>query len=63
MHDNKVCGLVKKYGSVDEFSVPDDVREFSGCKMFQKDAESKPEDPSGPVVVCDDGEELELSDD
>ena len=47
----------------DKFCVPDDVKEYSGCEIFKKNASMSPEEPSGPVIVCDDGEDLALSDD
>ena len=54
--------LKVKYGGMnDEFDVPVEIREFSKCEMFQKNAKMKSEDPSGPVIVCDEGEELDMS--
>ena len=38
-----------------------EIREFSKYEMFQKNAKMKSEDPSGPVIVCHEGEELDLS--
>ena len=62
MHDNKVVGLVKKYGGEDDnFKLPDDVREYEKCKMFEKNIKVTPEDPSGPVIVCEENEEISLS--
>ena len=59
MHDNKVLGLVKKYGGDDDnFKLPDDVKEFEKCKMFEKNVKVTPEDPSGPVIVCEKDEEI-----
>ena len=60
--DEKVRILKIKYGGMkDEFDVPVEIREFSKCEMFQKNAKMKSEDPSGPVIVCDEGEELDMS--
>ena len=61
-HDEKVKRLKMKHGRIkDEFVVPDEISEFSECRMFQSNPDVKPEEPSGPVIVCDEGEELELS--
>ena len=61
MHNNKVMGLVKKYGGDDDnFELPDDVKEFEKCKIFEKNVKMKPEDPSGPVIVCEKDEDLSL---
>ena len=46
----------------DDFEVPDEIKEFSECEMFQKNAKMEPDEPSGPVIVCDEGEELDISD-
>ena len=62
IHDDSVEWLKKKYGGrVDTFKVPSEDDEFRECKMFKTNPDVKPEEPSGPVVVCDVGEELELS--
>ena len=59
-----LLNLQKKYvGRVDTFKVPSEVDEFSECKMFKTNPDMKPEEPSGPVIVCDVGEEVELSED
>ena len=51
-----------KYGRVkDSYVVPDEVKEFSECKMFKNNPDVKPEEPTGPVVVCDEGEDLQLA--
>ena len=63
-HDDKVKGLVRKYGGAsDEFCVPEEVSEYKSCRMFMKNCEVRPEAPSGPVVVCDKDEELDISED
>jgi hypothetical protein len=54
--------LKVKYGEdLDEFEVPNEISEFSQCEMFKKNVKMKPEEPSGPVIVCDEGEDLQLS--
>ena len=61
-HDKNVEWMKKKHGRVkDEFSVPDEVKEYSECKVFKSDPVMKPEEPSGPVIVCDEDEDLHLS--
>ena len=60
--NEKVMRLKLKYGEVkDDFDVPVEIKEFSKCEMFQKNVKMKPDEPSGPVIVCDEGEELSLS--
>ena len=62
VHNKKVAWMKIKYGRIkDDFSVPDETSEFRECKAFQENASMQPEQPSGPVVVCDSGEELGLS--
>ena len=59
--DQKVRWVRKKYGRpVDDFKVPDEAKEYSNCKMFQENPEVKCDEVSGPVVVCREGEKLEL---
>ena len=62
-YDDKVRHLKMKYGeAVDDFVTPNEISEFSECEIFKKNVKMKPDDPSGPVIVCDEGEELELDD-
>ena len=62
-YDEKVRHLKVKYGeAVDEFEVPSEISEFSKCEIFKKNVKMKPDEPSGPVIVCDEGEDLQLSD-
>ena len=64
IHDDSVEWLKKKYGErVDNYKVPSEVNEFGDCKVFKSNPDMKPEEPSGPVIVSDDGEDIELSDD
>ena len=61
-YDNKLQWLKHKYGRVkDEFKLPDEICEFSECEMFKNNPSMVQEEPSGPVVVCGEEEELEMS--
>ena len=60
--DDKVLWLKKKYGRVrDEFVVPVEIQEYGECRVFKSDEVIVAEESSGPVIVCDEGEELSLS--
>ena len=48
---------------MDKFKVPSEVDEFSDCKISKSNPNMKPEEPYGPVIVCDVGEDIELSED
>ena len=63
IHDESIEWLKKKYGGInDEYEVPSEASKYEECKIFKNDHGMKPEEPSGPVVVCDVGEDLKLSD-
>ena len=60
--DQKVIWVGQKYGQkVDDFEVPSEVSEYSDCRIFQKNPEVVTEEVTGPVVVCREGEDLQLS--
>ena len=62
-YDDKVRHLKKKYGeAIDDFVVPNEISEFSECEIFKKNVKMKPDEPTGPVIVYDEGEDLQLSD-
>ena len=51
--EQKVKWVRLKYGQkVDDFEVPDEVVEYSECKVFKKNPEVVTEEVTGPVVVC-----------
>ena len=63
IHDESIEWLKKKDGGInDEYEVPSEASKYEECRIFKNDHGMKPEEPSGPVVVCDVGEELKLSD-
>ena len=60
--EQKVKWVRLKYGQkVDDFEVPDEVVEYSECKVFKKNPEVVTEEVTGPVVVCREGEDLQLN--
>ena len=60
--DQQVRWVRKKFGrQIDDFTVPDEINEYSSCKMFQENPEVKCDEVSGPVVVCREGEEVKMS--
>ena len=58
---SKIKWLKHKYGRVkDKFKLPDEICEYSECDMFKNNPSMVQEEPSGPVVVCGEGEELKM---
>ena len=61
-HDKKIMGLKLKYGRhKDEYKLASEISEYGMCEIFKDAPDMKPEDPSGPVVVCGEGEDLRMS--
>ena len=62
VQNQKVAWVRKKYGNcVPEVSVPESVGDYKECKVFKNDPDVELEESSGPVVVCKEGEKLEMN--
>ena len=62
--EQKMNWVRLKYSrKVDDFKIPDEVNEYAEVRIFDENPSVECEKVSGPLVVCRDGEDLQLSDD
>ena len=61
-HDEKVKFLVKKCATKSEvFKLPEEVKRYAGCRVFQQECDMASKDIDGPVLVEREGERIVLS--